>query len=259
MKIKSILLPCFLLLTLLSGLSAEAKKSSYFQVTVYHYKMADQEKLIDSYLKDAYLPQLHTKGISSVGVFKPITNDTANDKTIYVIRAFKSIDQLADVADKLWDVSGYTTAQDYVNSNYKTPPYTRIENIVISSFDMAPKLTLPNLSSPKSEHIYELRSYEGATEKLHNNKVRMFNQGGEIGIFERLKFNAVFYGKVLAGSKMPNLMYMTSFENKDDRDAHWKSFSADAEWKKISGMAEYQNNMSKADVILMKATDYSDF
>ena len=54
----------------------------------------------------------------------------------------------------------------------------------------------------------------------------MFNEGGEIDLFNKLNFNAVFYGEVLSGSSMPNLMYMTSFENKADRDAHWKSFGA---------------------------------
>ena len=32
---------------------------------------------------------------------------------------------------------------------------------------------------------------------------------------------------------MPNLMYMTSFENKAARDEHWKTFGSDPEWKKL--------------------------
>ena len=111
----------------------------------------------------------------------------------------------------------------------------------------------------RSERVYELRSYEGGTEKLFRNKVEMFNQGGEIKLFDRLKFNGVFYGEVLSGSRMPNLMYMTSFENIEDRDAHWKTFGQDPEWKKLSGLPQYQKNVSKSDIILMKATDYSDY
>ncbi|MBK9491957.1 MAG: NIPSNAP family protein [Haliscomenobacter sp.] len=45
-------------------------------------------------------------------------------------------------------------------------------------------------------------------------------------------FNAVFYAEVLSGRRMPNLMYMTSFDNIESRDAHWKSFGADPFWKK---------------------------
>ena len=87
----------------------------------------------------------------------------------------------------------------------------------------------------------------------------MFNAGGEISIFKKLNFNAVFYGGVVAGSRMPNLMYLTCFENMPERDAHWKSFTDDADVKKLFAADEYKNNVSKADIILMRATAYSDY
>jgi len=245
---------------ILISVAATAKnKGQYFQITVYHFSGAAQEQLLDDYLANAWLPYAHKLGVQQVGIFKPISNDTSADKTLYVIRSFKSIEQLAKVADKMWEVANYTGAGDYINSNYKTPPFTRMDNTIASAFAMAPVLTLPTLSSVKTDRIYEFRSYESATEKIHNNKVEMFNQGGEVALFTRLNFNAVFYGKVVAGSKMPNLVYMTSFENMDDRNAHWKTFVADEEWKKLSAMPIYKNNVSKSDVILMKATAYSDF
>ena len=43
---------------------------------------------------------------------------------------------------------------------------------------------------------------------MHKKPCTMFNEGGEIRLFARLNFNAVFYGDVLAGDRMPNLMYM---------------------------------------------------
>ena len=54
-------------------------------------------------------------------------------------------------------------------------------------------------------------------------------------------------------------MYMTTFENIADREAHWKTFGEDAEWKTLSAKPEYQHNVSKIDVILMHPTAYSDF
>ncbi len=248
------------LFVLLSGSVYAKHSSTYYKVTVYHFKNTDQEKLIDAFLKDAYLPGLHNKGQKNIGVFKPLANDTAADKTIYIIQSFKNIKQLANIAEETWDVSTYGNADEgYMSGTTKNPPYTRIETMVVNAFDMAPQMMLPNLTTPKSNHIYEFRSYEGATEKLHNNKVQMFNQGGEIALFKRLNFNAVFYGKVIAGSHMPNLVYMTSFENREEREAHWKAFSADPEWKKLSAMPEYQNNVSKNETTLMKAADYSDY
>lgn len=87
----------------------------------------------------------------------------------------------------------------------------------------------------------------------------MFNQGDEIGLFKKLNFNAIFYSEVIAGSRMPNLMYMTSFENKADRDEHWKTFGNDPYWKKLSAEPEYQNNVSHIDMTFLYAADYSDF
>jgi len=44
--------------------SADAKKkASYYQITVYHFKTAKQELVIDGYLKDALLPALHKKRV----------------------------------------------------------------------------------------------------------------------------------------------------------------------------------------------------
>jgi hypothetical protein len=105
--------------------------------------------------------------------------------------------------------------------------------------------------------VYELRSYESASEKIFRNKVQMFNAGGEIKLFDRLGFNAIFYSEVLFGPKMPNLMYMTSFANMPAREAHWKAFGADPEWKKLAALPEYQNNVSHIDITFLRPTDYS--
>jgi len=103
------------------------------------------------------------------------------------------------------------------------------------------------------------RFYEGATEKLHASKFRMFNVGDEMSIFKKYDFNAVFYSEVIAGSHMPNLMYMTTFNSKADRDKHWDTFSNDPEWKTLVAKKEYQNNVSKADILFLHPTAYSDF
>ena len=87
----------------------------------------------------------------------------------------------------------------------------------------------------------------------------MFNAGGEIKLFERLGFNAVFYGEVISGAKMPNLMYMTTFADQQSRDAHWKSFVDSPEWKGLIAMEKYKNNISHIDITFLYPTDYSDY
>ena len=87
----------------------------------------------------------------------------------------------------------------------------------------------------------------------------MFNEGGEVRLFAQLNFNPIFYSKVIAGSNMPNLIYMTSFNNMDDRNAHWKLFLEAPVWKKISVIPEYLNSVNRNETILMSARDYADF
>lgn len=251
----------FLIVTALFVLSAgKSFSNEIYEITVYHFKNAAQEITLDTYLQTAYLPALHRKQIKNVGVFKPIVNDTAADKTIYIVLAFKSLTDIQTLQAALNKDEIYKEAgKNYLTASYQNPPYTRMEKILLTAFESSPQMNLPKLSGDKKDHIYELRSYESPTENYHINKVTMFNTGNEIGIFTKLNFNAVFYGDVISGCRMPNLMYLTSFENMAERDAHWKSFGDNAETKKLFAMDEYKNNVSKADIILMHATDYSDY
>ncbi|MFD2163769.1 NIPSNAP family protein [Paradesertivirga mongoliensis] len=240
-----------------TNLFGQSKKRSLYELKIYHLQNKEQESVVDEYLKDAFVPAMHRQGIKNIGVFKPI--DTTQDRRIYVLTPYKTVKQFADIANKLDSDKAYHTAgKQYLDAPHTKAPYKRIESILISAFTAMPNLQVPALKNAPQKRVYELRSYEGATEKIFKNKVHMFNEGGEVSLFNRLGFNAVFYGEVLAGSRMPNLMYMTSFEDKASRDEHWKAFGADAEWKKLSSNPFYKNNVSKIDITFLHPTDYSD-
>lgn len=250
-----------LLIAALSVSSASAAMSPqyFYQFKIYHFKTPAQESRLDDYLKKAYVPALHAAGVKNVGVFKPITGQTV-DSCIYVFMAFSTQDEMSSIDDRLTKDKGYLKAGgDYLDADFKNAPYTRIETIMLKAFAGMPAPEVPALSSKKADRIYELRSYESATEKYHANKVRMFNEGDEIGIFKRLGFNAVFYSSVVAGAHMPNLMYMTAFNNREDRDKHWSAFGSDPQWKGLSARPEYQNNVSHIDILFLRPADYSDF
>jgi hypothetical protein len=240
-----------------SPVGAQAQKN-WFQIKIYSLKNKAQEERMDQFLGQALIPALNRQGISKVGVFKPIANDTAPVRKIYVLLPFTGLDQWQSVEDKLAkDQAFQGSGQDYINAPYNDPPYQRIESILLDAFDLMPQVGVPDLKGPIGERIYELRSYEGATEKIHQNKVRMFNAGDEVGLFKRLGFNAVFYAETRSGCHMPNLMYMTSFENMEAHDQHWKSFSSDPAWKSLSALPEFQNNVSHIDIVLMHPAPYS--
>jgi NIPSNAP protein len=237
-----------------------ASKQEFYALRIYQLKTKEQEERVDKFLQAAFLPALHRFGVPKVGIFKPVGNDTALIRRIYVLIPFRSLDQFTRFPESLKKDRQYLQdGKDYLDATHNDPPYIRFGTILLQAFPGMPKLEAPTaLKTPPSEKIYELRSYEGPTEKFFSNKVQMFNQGGEIGFFSKLGFNAVFYASVIAGDHMPNLMYMTSFDNMASREQHWKAFGEDPFWKKLSSAPEYQNNVSHIDIVFLHPTDYSD-
>ncbi|WP_231460009.1 MULTISPECIES: NIPSNAP family protein [unclassified Pedobacter] len=256
---KTFLTKSLLSLVVLIALTANsfaAKPSYYYQIKIYHLKTKAQETVIDAYLKDAYIPAMHAAGVKHIGVFKTIAIDTA-EQLVYVFIPLKKLTGLDKVDELIAKDKQYLEAgKTYLNASYNDAPYTRVESIILKAFSAMPEYALPKLNTAKSERVYELRSYEAATENLSLNKIGMFNDA-EVDIFTKLNFNAVFYGQVISGSKMPNLMYLTTFNNKADRDKHWADFGL--EYKKISGLPQYQHNVSKNVTLFLYPTDYSDF
>lgn len=230
----------------------------YFQLKVYHLADSAQLQKLDSYLKDAYVPALHRNGVKQVGVFQTVESDTGGIR-FYVFTAFRSLQQLSQIQKKIDGDKTYQSAgKDYINASWDQPPYQRIETIILDPFVAAPFVAKPKLTAKPKDRIYELRSYEGPTEKYYESKLKMFNVGNEISIFNNLNFNPVFYGSVLSGSRMPNLMYMTSFNSMADRDAHWKDFVDDALWKSLSNDPQYQHVITRMDIVFLHSTPYSD-
>ena len=248
-----------LFLTLVSYVSLAAPGREYYELRTYRFKSAGQQERVEAYLQKALLPALHRLGIKKVGVFKPVETDSTYGKKLIVFIPFRTLDEFDKLTDKLAKDKQYLAdGSDYIDAPYDNPPYSRIETTVLKAFTGMPVSAVPNLKAPVNERVYELRSYEGHTEKIYRNKVKMFNDGDEVGLFKRLGFNAVFYAEVLAGSTQPNLMYMTTFDSQASRDEHWKAFGQDPQWTKLVAMPEYQHNVSKNVTLFFRPTSYSD-
>lgn len=236
------------------------KSRELYQIKTYIFKTEQQVAVTEKYLKEAFIPGLKKLGFKNIGVFKPKPNVTDTLKKVMLVIPFSSMTQFLELQDKLAKDKTYlASGADYLRASYNQAPYVRIESILLQAFSDHPILSTPALNSPKANRVYELRSYESPTELIYKNKVDMFNAGGEIKIFSRLAFNAVFYGEVLSGAKMPNLMYMTTFEDQQSRDAHWKAFVDSPEWKALKVLEKYKNNISHIDITFLYPTNYSDY
>ena len=259
--LKAVSLSFVLFVTItISCLGQTNGKKEYYEIRMYRISQKTQEDRVDVYLKDVCIPALHRAGIGKIGVFKPIETDTAFGKLIYVFVPYKSVDQFITLAEVLGKDNVYTeAAKSFLDAPYNDPPFNRYETVLLRAYVNMPQFVAPKFTTPPSERIYEMRSYESATEAKAVKKREMFNQGGEIALFKSLNFDAVFYAEVLAGSHMPNLMYMITFPDMKSHDDKWKTFVASDGWKKLSGLEEYKNTVSKASPYLMHPASYSDF
>jgi hypothetical protein len=239
--------------------SQNAQCISYYQLKIYSIENESQKMRMDIFLKQAYLPALHRAGISKVGVFKPNDEESASGSLIYVLIPVNSLEQFEKLPEILLEDKQFQAdGKDYIDAIFDNPPYRRIESILLKAFKEMPEPGIPALSTPASERIYELRSYQGATEKIFQRKVEMFNDGGEVNLFKELGFNPVFFAEVISGASMPNLMYMTSFSNKASQDEHWDAFQKHPTWNTLKEMEKYKNTVSNIDKIMLHPADYSD-
>lgn len=239
--------------------SSQESAREYYQLKTYTFDTEVQVASTDNYLKDAYLPAMKRLGIANIGVFKP-RPETDSLKKIYVLIPYSSLSQILSVEEELAMDSTYLLAgSKYINASYDQPPYQRIESTIMKAFDEMPSLKASAVEGPRENRVYELRSYQSPTEAYHKNKVEMFNEGGEVELFESLNFNAVFYASVISGSKMPNLMYMTTFSDLESQTEHWNAFRESPVWTELKAIEKYKNSVSHSDKYYLYPTDYSDY
>jgi hypothetical protein len=52
---------------------------------------------------------------------------------------------------------------------------------------------------------------------------------------------------------------MTSFDNMESRNQHWKAFGDDPQWIKLKSDKQYDNTVSRIDIWYLSPVEYSDF
>ncbi|MFS4456083.1 NIPSNAP family protein [Maribacter sp. 2304DJ31-5] len=242
------------------AIGQQKENREYHQLITYTIKNEEQEKKVDVYLRDSFIPAAKRNDIQNIGVFKLRPGKFVEQNKIFVLLPFNSLTQFEELEKKLLTDKRYIeSGSGFLNASYNSPPFERINSILMRAFEGMPKMKPSSIKNPRKERVYELRSYESSTVAKYWNKVAMFNAGGEIALFSKLGFNAVFYSEVISGNHMPNLMYMTTFKNMETRDTLWKAFFSSDKWSELKMDENYKNNVSKAEIMLLYPTSYSDY
>jgi hypothetical protein len=237
--------------------AADQSTPEFYELRQYHLRRGPQVKLTDDFLREAALPAWKRLGIGPVGVFN--TTIGSDTPTIYVLIPHLSLESVAATPARLQADPEYQRAgAAFLNAPSTDPAFVRMESSLLLAFESMPRLQAPPGTAENRPRIFELRTYESHSERANLKKVEMFNSG-EIAIFRRTGLRAVFFGRTMIGSKLPNLTYMLTFEDMGAHDKNWAAFIADPEWKKLSTAPGYTDGeiISNISNTFLTPTPYS--
>ena len=199
----------------------------------YSLRTGTQPRRLADYLQNALIPALNRLGHTPIGVFE-VTFGLPSP-TVFVLTPFASPEALA-VKESLLDMDEAfgRAAAAYIDAPATDAVYVRQEVSILGAFPQLPRIVVPPATAAKGPRLFELRTYESHNERAHRAKVKMFAEMGEIEIFRRAGLAPVFFARTLAGSRMPNLIYMLVHENMAGREKSWDNFRNDPDWKKLS-------------------------
>jgi len=229
----------------------------YYQLMVWRLRRGPQVKLTDDFLRDAALPAMGRLGLGPVGVFNTMIGP--DSPCVYVLVPSSSLEASATATRRLFaDPEFIRAGAAYINAPATEPGYVRLETSLLAAFACMPKLEVPPAAPEHRPRIFELRVYESHSKKANLTKIKMFNEG-EIAIFRRTGLRPVFFGETLIGSRLPNLTYMLTFDNVEQREKNWSAFVADPEWKKLSTTPGYTDveTVSNISNVLLSPAPYS--
>ena len=236
---------------------AQGKGREFYQLRRYHINGGPQRKLCDDFFRDALIPALGRLKIGPVGVFDVTIGPET--PSIYVLMPSLSAETLATVETHLAQDAEYNKAgAAFLNAPAKEPAFDRMESSFLQAFEKYPRLVLPTATASKGPRIFELRTYEGASDQDHKRKLEMM-QSGESDIFTKAGAEQVFYGDTLIGTRLPNLTYMLAFASLADRDKSWAAFRGSDEWKALSTQPRYtfETIVSNITNLILTPTAYS--
>ena len=225
-------------------------------VSTYQIETEENAKKFDE-MMEAAVDALSDHGIKHVGVFKLADPSAAKEfaHLRVTVAAYKNAGELLDHGEAFQNNEFWQAAQEYLT--LETPPFKRIERVLLHAFTGMPNLAVPGSGEGK-KRIFELRVYESPNELNGLIKIKMFNEG-EIELFEKVGLPAVFYGSAVAASNSPQLTYMLVHDDKDAQKAGWKKFIQSPEWASLQKQDPYAGKklVSKTNKTELVATDYS--
>jgi len=235
---------------------SQSVTNQYYELIEYQGIEVARLVELDTFLEKALIPSVNKMGIENVGALSletPVDGKTS----LFLLLPMSEPGQVATVLDALSkDETFLSNGKAYLETDIKKPVYTRMRSELLVAFNCFPKLAVPTQKAANKERLFEMRVYESPTERMGVLKVEMFNSG-EVPIFLDCGIQPVFFGQAIIGDRMPNLTYMTVYDNAAQRDECWKKFQSNPDWAKLKVVEKYAGAVSKIQKINLLPRPYS--
>ena len=210
---------------------AQSKRQCVYEVRTIHLRntLDNQRSRLTDFLQHAAAPAFARAGIAPCAYFASMIAEET--PFLITIASYPSLGAMEQQRAKLSADADYKKALTAYNAQPGLN-YERIDSVLGRAFAAVPEMIVPGDTAGRPGRIFELRRYESNNATTLARKIRMF-ESGEIAIFQRLGMRPVFFAETIVGARMPNLVYMLSFDDLASREKLWKAFGADPEWQKM--------------------------
>jgi hypothetical protein len=210
---------------------ADAPKNAILELRYIRLRNSaeNQRQRSADFLQRSAVPALQRAGAGPIGVFASAV--APETPFLMMLVSYPSLAAMEQIQDKVSADREYQKALESFNAQPGLS-YERMESMLLRAFDAMPQVAVPPVEGPRARRLFEVRMYESNNSSTLARKIKMF-ESGEIAIFKRLGMQPVFFGRMIVGPKMPNLVYMLAFDDMAAREKAWRAFGGDPEWKKL--------------------------
>jgi hypothetical protein len=228
---------------------AASRPQEFVEVRKYTVKDADKRAKFIEILDKALIPALNRQGLKPAGVFVPRDSEEKYAQNVFVVIPHKTTATFVNVNAKLVADSVYRKdAAPIFETTSKDPVYTDYETFLLHSFPSIPVLEAPQLGP---DRVFNLSLYRSFNIERNVAKIKMFDQGGELPLFREVGLNPVFFGNIVAGNRMPALMYMVGTPSLEKHGELWRAFGAHPKWAAMKDLPEYADTATEIDRVVL--------
>jgi len=214
------------------------------------YKLNDKGDLLDDFFSHTLIPAYNRQQIK-IGAFAPFKPEEKELR--YYLFIYPDLNTYYRVKNDIRkDPEFQQKAQAFYDKTAPSPIYSNFETYLCEAFDKIPVHRLPDADRT----LFEIRLYWSPNEEANQRKVGMFNKD-EIDLFDKVGINSVCYGDILAGPRMPALMYLTWYKDEPTRSEAWKKFGSHPDWKQMKDLPEYAYTATNNQSIFLSPLPYS--